>query len=89
MVVKIRRLDDIWRLSSIVYGAAVNDVVELERRAEDGCESIHNMPGVFESSRQSLMRRAARGVELQGQQVQNLWLFIVVKTIICNVRISN
>jgi hypothetical protein len=45
---------------------AVNDVVELQQRVEDGWELIHSTPAISERVRQSFMRRAAHFVEAQG-----------------------
>jgi hypothetical protein len=71
-----------------VYVTAVNDVAELQQRAEDGCYLSRNTPGTFERVRQSSMRRAAPCVEAQGQHFENFVQF-VVETVICNVGISD
>jgi hypothetical protein len=65
------------------YVAAVNDVAGLQEKEEDGCEVIHNTPGIFERMQQSLMIRVAlcgrRGTAIE----------ILVKTAICNAGISD
>jgi hypothetical protein len=67
---------------------AVNDEAELQHRIEDGCKLIRNKLGILERVRQSLVRRAARSMEAQGQHSEH-FLFAVVKTVICNVGISD
>jgi hypothetical protein len=58
----------LWgHLKSIVHAMAVNDVVELEQRIEDGCELIFNTAGIFEHMWQSLMRCATHCMEAQAK----------------------
>jgi hypothetical protein len=56
---------------SIVYGAPLNDIAELQQMVEDGCELIGNTPGIPGRVRQFLMRIAARYVEAQGKQFEH------------------
>jgi hypothetical protein len=62
-----------------VYATAVSDAAELQQRAKDGCELIRNTPGVLERVRQSLMRRAARCVEVQGQHFEHFCNLLSLK----------
>lgn len=54
---------------------AVNDEAELQHRIEDGCKLIRNKLGILERVRQSLVRRAARSMEAQGQHFEKFCNF--------------
>ena len=69
-------------LKSIMYSVAVNEVAELQHRAEEGCELICNMPQISGSLQQSVMRCARNMCKHKDSCIS--FFIAVVKNVICN-----
>ncbi|EZA56517.1 hypothetical protein X777_03552 [Ooceraea biroi] len=50
-------------LKTLVYSTPVPDVAPLRQRIVNGCDIIHNTPGIFQRVRQSMRRRAQACLE--------------------------
>lgn len=53
-------------LKSLVYSTPIETLEQLRNRIIEGCETIRNIPRIFERVRQSMRRRAEACIEARG-----------------------
>jgi hypothetical protein len=63
----------LWgQLKTLVYSAPINDLEVLQQRVENVCQEIRVEPGIFNTMRTSVRRRAESCVEMHGNHIEHL-----------------
>jgi hypothetical protein len=63
----------LWgRLKTLVYLAPISDLEILQQRAENACQEIRVIPGIFDRVRTSVGRRSESCVEMHGNHREHL-----------------
>jgi hypothetical protein len=66
---------DFWlwgHLKTSVYSAPINDLEVLQQQVQNACQEIQVKPGIFDTVRNSVWRRAASCVEMHGNHIEHM-----------------